>query len=154
MSEVATDKITFHNAKFGEMTIEREAVVTFPFGVPGFERCKEYGLIALEDEAPFIRLLSINEAGLGFVILDPLLIWPDYDPNISDEDLEGLELESIEDLAVYCMVTLSTTPGDVTANLKGPVCINMRLMKAKQMILVDERYNTKHPLMSTGQENQ
>ncbi len=63
-------------------------------------------------------------------------------------------MESIEDLAVYCMVTLSTTPGDVTANLKGPVCINMRLMKAKQMILVDERYNTKHPLMSTGQENQ
>ncbi len=154
MSEVATDKITFHNAKFGEMMVDREAVVTFPFGLPGFERFKEYALIALEEEAPFIRLLSIEEAGLGFVIFDPMLVWPDYDPNISEEDLEGLELEGAEDLAVYCMVTLSKAPTDVTANLKGPVCINMRLMKAKQMILVDERYNTKHALMSAGQGNQ
>ena len=152
MSEIETEKLTFHNAKFGEMTVDREAVVTFPFGLPGFERFKEYGMITLEEETPFIRLLSIEEPGLGFVLLNPLLIWPDYDPNISEDDLVGLELEGPEDLAVYSMVTLSPSPEEVTANLKGPVCINMRLMKAKQMILMNERYNTKHVLMAAKED--
>lgn len=149
MSEV--EKATFQNAKFGEVTVGRDEVVTFPNGLPGFERCKRYGMIALEEETPFLRLLSMDNPSVGFVLINPLLIWPEYDPQIGKEDLEGLEISSAEELVVYCIVTLSPVPQQVTANLKGPVLINTRSQQARQMILVDERYHTKHSILAAGQ---
>ena len=149
MSEAEVQTVTFNNAKFGEVTIDCRDLLEFPYGLPGFERFKQYGLIEIEEEAPFLRLLSLDEPRLGFVILNPVLIWPDYNPDIGREDLEGLGIEKVEQLAIYCIVTLSDTPQNVTANLRGPICINTETMKAKQMILVDERYQTKHSIMES-----
>ena len=150
MSE--SDSVTFSNAKFGEVTVEASSILTFPDGVPGFERCKRYGLVSVDEEAPFLRLLSIEEPNVGFVILNPMLIWEDYNPRIGQEDLEGLEIESADDLEIHCIVTLSSAAEHVTANLKGPIAINTKTMTARQMILVDDRYTTKHSLLSAQQE--
>jgi flagellar assembly factor FliW len=141
------EKIAFANAKFGEVEIERDNVVEFPNGVPGFERCKRYGLLSLEDEAPFLRLLSIDDPNVGFVLMNPMQVWGDYNPDLGKEDLASLQLEGAEDLAIYCVVTLSSVPTEMTANLKGPIFINTRTMKARQMILMDERYHTKHLIL-------
>ena len=149
MSE--SEQLTFTNAKFGEVTIEKSSIVTFPSGVPGFERCKDFGLVSVDDEAPFMRLLSTEKPALGFVILNPTLIWHDYDPQLSSDELEGLEIESPDDLEIYCIVTLSPIPQDVTANLKGPIAVNTRTMTARQMILMDDRYHTKHSLLAANE---
>ena len=150
MSE--SDKVTFSSVKFGEVTVDASSILTFPEGVPGFERCKRYGLVSVDEEAPFLRLLSIDEPSVGFVILNPMLIWEDYNPQIGREDLEGLEIETADDLEIHCIVTLSSSAEQVTANLKGPIAINTRTMKARQMILVDDRYTTKHSLLTAQQE--
>jgi len=145
------EKTTFQNAKFGEVSVGRDEILTFPTGLPGFERCRRYGLVALEEEAPFLRLLSMDNPSVGFVLLNPLLVWADYDPQIGKEDLEALEITSSEELAIYCILTLSPLPQRVTANLKGPILINTRIQQARQMILVDERYHTKHSILAAGQ---
>ena len=149
MSEAEAQTITIHNVKFGEVTIDRQDLLEFPHGLPGFERFKGFGLVEFEEEAPFLRLLSLDEPRLGFVLLNPMLVWPDYNPGIGKEDLEGLGIERVEQLAIYCIVTLSDDPQKVTANLKGPICINSESMKAKQMILVDYRYHTKHSILAS-----
>ncbi|MCC7262319.1 MAG: flagellar assembly protein FliW [Candidatus Latescibacteria bacterium] len=145
------EKTTFQSAKFGEVSVGRDEIVSFPNGLPGFERCRRYGLIALEEETPFLRLLSMDSPSVGFVLINPLLIWADYNPQIGKEDLEALEITNTEELAVYCIVTLSPVPQQVTANLKGPILINTRTQQARQMILVDERYHTKHSILAAGQ---
>jgi flagellar assembly factor FliW len=145
------EKTSFQHAKFGEVTVGRDEIVTFPNGLPGFERCRRYGLIALEEESPFLRLLSMDNPSVGFVLINPLLVWADYNPQIGVEDLEGLEITSPEEMAIYCIVTLSPVPQQVTANLKGPILINARTQQARQMILVDERYHTKHSILAAGQ---
>lgn len=150
MSE--SDKITFHNAKFGEVTVERENVLSFPYGLPGFERHREFGLVEVEEETPFLRLLALNEPRLGFVLVNPMLLWPEYNPDIGQEDLQSLGITQVEQLAIYCIVTLSSEPGQVTANLRGPICINTESMQAKQMILVDERYHTKHSILEASNQ--
>ena len=149
MSE--SEQLTFTNAKFGEVTIEKTSVLTFPNGVPGFEKCKDFGLVSVDEEAPFLRLLSIEQPGLGFVILKPMLIWQDYDPQLSSDELEGLEIESADELEIYCIITLSPVPQEVTANLKGPIAVNTRTMTARQMILADDRYHTKHSLLAANE---
>ncbi|MBM3279162.1 MAG: flagellar assembly protein FliW [Candidatus Handelsmanbacteria bacterium] len=145
------EKTTFQSAKYGEVSVGRDEILTFPSGLPGFERCRRYGLVALEEEAPFLRLLSMDNPSVGFVLLNPLLVWADYDPQIGKEDLEALEITSSEELAIYCILTLSPLPQRVTANLKGPILINTRIQQARQMILVDERYHTKHSILAAGQ---
>lgn len=152
MSE--TTRVTFTNAKFGEVTVEGSSVLSFPEGLPGFERLKTFGIVQVDDEAPFLRLLAIDEPTVGFVILNPMLIFPDYNPDFGQEDLDGLQIEAAEDLEMYCIVTLSQVPSEVTANLKGPIAINTRKMLARQMILVDDRYTTKHSLLEADQASQ
>ena len=150
MSE--SEQLTFTNAKFGEVTVVKTSVLTFPNGVPGFEKSKDFGLVSVDEEAPFLRLLSIEQPSLGFVILNPMLIWQDYNPQMSSDELEGLEIESDDDLEIYCIVTLSPTPEEVTANLKGPIAVNTRTMTARQMILMDDRCHTKHSLILAANE--
>ena len=152
MSE--TTQVTFTNAKFGEVTVEGSSVLSFPEGLPGFERLKTFGIVQVDDEAPFLRLLAIDEPTVGFVILNPMLIFPDYNPDFGQEDLDGLQIEAAEDLEMYCIVTLSQVPSEVTANLKGPIAINTRKKLARQMILVDDRYTTKHSLLEADQASQ
>ena len=65
MSE--TNEVTFTNAKFGEVTVEGTSVLSFPEGLPGFERLKTFGIVQVDDEAPFLRLLSVDEPAVGFV---------------------------------------------------------------------------------------
>ena len=149
MSE--SEKVSFQNIKFGEVSVERESIITFSNGIPGFERSKEFGLVAVEEEDPFLRLLSTQESSLGFVIVNPMLIWADYDPEIGNDELDGLDIARVEDLEVYCVVTLSKVPQDVTVNLKGPICINTQTMKGKQLILLDDRYQTKHSILEAIQ---
>jgi len=81
-----------------------------------------------------------------------MLLWPEYDPDIGQEALQSLGIGQPEHLAVYCIVTLSSEPGQVTANLRGPICINTETMQAKQMILVDERYHTRHSIMEASSQ--
>jgi flagellar assembly factor FliW len=149
MSE--SEELVFENVKFGQVRVDRSSVVTFARGLPGFERAREFGLVEVAEESPFLRLLSVDEPKLGFVLVDPTLVWADYDPEITEGDLAGLDVTRAEQLAVYCIVTLSEQSDQVTANLKGPICINTDNMLAKQMILVDDRYHTKHALLTTQQ---
>ena len=53
MSEAEVKSITFNNVKFGEVTVDQRDVLEFPYGLPGFERFKQFGLIETEEEAPF-----------------------------------------------------------------------------------------------------
>ena len=148
------DRVTFTNAKFGEVTVEATSILTFPEGVPGFERLKRYGLVQVDEEAPFLRLLSLDEPAVAFVILNPTSIWPDYKPQLGKEELQGLELANDEDLELYCIVTLSSDPQHVTANLKGPIAINTVSMTARQIILVDDTYTTKHSLLDVSKQKE
>ena len=148
------NEVTFTNAKFGEVTVEGTSVLSFSEGLPGFECLKTFGIVQVDDEAPFLRLLSVDEQAVGFVVLNPMLIFPDYNPNFGSEDLDGLQIEATEDLEMYCIVTLSQVPSEVTANLKGPIAVNTRKMLARQMILVDDRYTTKHSLLAADQASQ
>ncbi len=150
MSE--SNRIVFENVKFGQVSVDPASVVTFPRGLPGFEALRRFGWVQIEEEAPFVRLLSIEDSRVGFVLLAPALVWPEYAPVIGDEDLLALGIQRVEQVGLYCIITLSADPARVTANLKGPICVNLETMQARQLILVDDRYHTKHPLMGEGRQ--
>jgi flagellar assembly factor FliW len=146
-ASIADEAIRFTHVRFGEQETTQEKIVSFPDGVPGFERFRDYALFEDPASEPFQWFLSIESEELGFVVINPLYIWPEYDPKISKDDLKSLEISKPEETLIYSIVTLSDDPTQVTANLSGPILINTTNRKARQLALLDDRYTTKHNIL-------
>jgi flagellar assembly factor FliW len=141
-----------HTMKTAEMiepeiqTISGENVIQIPDGLLGFEQVKKYVLLAQPQEAPFMWLRMIENANKRFIVVSPFQILPDYQPDISSEDVKFLGLSSPDDALVVNIVTLR--PNRVaTINLKGPIVINRHTLIAKQVIPNNaSKFDVNHPL--------
>ncbi len=140
-------EIRFTNVRFGEIAVPEDRIVSFPDGLPGFEQCRKFAIVDDEESAPFYWMLSTENPRLAFVLLNPFLIWPDYSPRLSRDDLKSLEIKSQEETLIHVIVTLSQEANEVTANLSGPLLINTINRTAKQLALLDDRYSTKHQIL-------
>lgn len=122
-------------------------VISFPSGLPGFEKNKQFVIISLPEYAPFDWLVCIDETKLRFAIINPMLIMPDYSPKVIREQLDDLSIEKPEDILLYVIVTISENPLNSTANFIGPVIINKTKKTGKQIIIDDDRYTTQEPIL-------
>lgn len=134
-----------YNTSFGEIEIDEQKILDFPEGLLGFQDEKQFLIINNEDEEnPFQWLQSLRQADLAFVIINPFLIYPDYDIKISKTVINRLGIEDEKDVAIYSIVVVPEKMEDMTANLLGPIVININKRIGKQIILDDNRYSTKH----------
>lgn len=132
--------------RFGEVEIDDNQVYCFPEGLLGFAPIKLYFILANPKGGPFQWLQAVNPPELAFVVCDPRLFMPDYQVVVRKEDLQNIELENVDEGMVLVIVTVPPNPRDITANLMGPLIFNTRKRLAKQLVLADPRYSTKHRL--------
>jgi len=132
---------------FKDLVYSRDDIITFPTGIPGFPKNKEYVLVQITDYLPFEWLVCVDGTRLRFAIINPLLFRPDYAPAMTKPHLDGLQIEKPEDILLYAIVTIGENPMKSTANLVGPVIINRVKRIGKQIILDDDRYGTKEPIL-------
>lgn len=134
---------------FGEVEIAEDKIITFENGIIGFPDMKRFALIHDEDagQSAGIRYMqSLDEAGFAMPVMDPLIVKPDYDPEVEDELLSGLGNVTEDSLLV--LVTVSV-PGDLTkmsVNLRGPFVINVETHKACQVIVDNSDFPVKFPI--------
>lgn len=138
---------------FAEVQINKDKIIQFPEGLPGFENEKEFFIILNEDEDnPFHWLQSLNSPELSFVILNPLEIFEDYDILLPDTAKSKLKIESVEDVAIYTIVVMPKDITKTTTNLLGPIVINTKERLGKQVILEEDKYQTKHLIFDQNPE--
>lgn len=130
----------------GEKEIQEKEVITFPQAIPGFPEEKEFVLLPLDEEGQFIVLQSVGNHQLAFVLSNPFTFFKEYDFTLEDHIVELLELESKEDIQVFSILTVQDPFEKTTANLQAPIVINRKKNIAKQVILNEPNYHTKHPL--------
>jgi flagellar assembly factor FliW len=128
-----------------ELDITKTLTVQLPLGLLGFERIKTYSLITKADQEPFCWLSVPHGDDLAFLVVPPNLVLPDYAPDLSDEDVDFLEIRHPNDALVLNIVTLKSD-GSATVNLKGPIVINRHTMIGKQVVLSQSSYAIKHPI--------
>lgn len=128
----------------GEIEVNDEAVIRFEDGIPGFEEEKEFIVLELEENEPFVWLISAATPYLAFMMIDPFRIFSDYEVELPQTALKKLNIEKAEDVTVYTIVVLSDEISESTTNLQGPIVINAKAGLGKQVILDDNRYTTKH----------
>ena len=115
----------------------------------GLIGCPEWRRFVLEPEAvgPAIHLLrSLDAEDVSLYAVDPFTIVPDYEFEVGDADSAALELETPSDALVLVVLTIREEPTSVTANLLGPLVVNARTGRGRQLVLATSEYSTRHPI--------
>ena len=132
--------------RFGQITVQPEEVITFAQGLLGFAQSKRFCLVDSGDDTLILWLQSLDEPELAFPLLEPKIFKPDYIARLSASELKDLKLESINQSAVFTILTLPEDVAAMTANMKAPIVINLREQIARQVVLQENDYSIKHPM--------
>lgn len=140
---------------FGEVEIEDSKVITFPNGIIGFPDLKRFTLMHDEEQGTgtIKWLQSIEEPGFAMPVIDPLIVCPDYNPQVDKNELVDIGDLKDDDLLVLVTVTVPHDLTKMTVNLKGPFIINVADMKASQSIIDNDEYPVKFPIYDILQKN-
>ena len=121
----------------------------FAQGLPGFPEAHEFVLVRLDDAGTVFSLRSSEDESLRFLAVPPGLFFPDYAPELPDEAVAALALESADDAMVLLLVTCESGLEDATANLLAPVVVNVRTRGAAQVVLTGTDLPLRAPLQPT-----
>ena len=133
--------MNFFSKRVGEFEYDENKIIEFPQGIPGFDDFKKFVILIKENLPYFLILHSIENENLMFILTDPFLFLKDYSFELSDEELEFLELNKNsklgKDFIVLSIVTVRQEVKNFSLNLKAPIIINLKKKIAKQVILYD-----------------
>ncbi len=140
--------VSIHSRRFGSISVKEDQIILLTPGLLGFSQFHRYVLIEHGQESPFLWLQSVDNPDLAFVVIDPRQVLPGYHPGPLTEVMEDLQVEKPEDLKVLVILTIPPgRPQDMTANLMGPVVINLKNRRGRQLVIDDPRYSHKHRIM-------
>ena len=73
---------------FGEIEISDDKIITFENGIIGFPELRRFALLHDEEKGVDVGirfLQSVEEPGFSMPVMNPLVVKPDYDPEVEDE---------------------------------------------------------------------
>ncbi len=142
---VLPETIIVDTLRFGTIEVETDLVITFPEGIIGFEHCTRFTVIAQGSAGSLRWLQSLDVPALAFPITEPWEFRPDYSATLSDGDTQTLKLSDTIPALVFIIVTVPPkNPQEMTANLLAPLVVNVATRKAKQVIVQEAEYTTRH----------
>lgn len=143
------------HTKFEEIIeISEKDILYFEQGLPGFEDEKQFVLLPIEG-TPFSTLQSVSTKELAFFTTNPFLFFKNYDFELVESVQKQLKIKEESDVLVQVILTIQEPLEKSTSNLQAPVVINVKENLAKQVVLTDNKYRTKHELLESsfvGQE--
>jgi flagellar assembly factor FliW len=141
MAQMGEESSYGHDRHWGE--VEH---IWFPRGLVG---CPEWQRFRLwrDPDLPLVGILvSEDLAGVSLLVADPALVCDEYCVDLNDEDATELGIATADDAYVLVVLVAHEKPGHITANLLGPLVVNRRTGKAKQLVLGDSGYSARHPV--------
>ena len=149
-TEKEQKNLVLETKRWGTLDIDNNDILYFERGIPGFKGIFRFAIFESEEIQPFKWLISTENPDVGFVIVPPHLFYPNYNPKLYESDLDELKVEKSNNLALFVIVTLTSNPLNSTANLQGPLLINLTKRYGKQIVVVDEEYSIKYPILAAS----
>lgn len=129
-----------NSTRFGTHEIDPESILTFPQGIPGFENCTRFKLFHEDKAQPVVHWLqSIDDPNVSFSVVDPAKFGLNYEITLTDEEVKQLSVENTGDIAVMLIAykpQAGTAGANVSANINGPILLNIRARLGMQKVLV------------------
>lgn len=140
-----SDDAVLRSELLGEFVVPRSELITFPAGLYGFSECRTFALVPTARDGLF-WLQSADHSALAFLLADPFVFFADYKVDLSPVELARVGTAEPSDILVLSIVTLGDrTEGTCTANLQGPLVLNMNARTGVQTVLEDEGWGVREP---------
>jgi flagellar assembly factor FliW len=147
-TEVSMEKNKLNSTKLGEIEYSENDIIILSSPLLGFPELSDFLLISGEKSFPFLWFQSVQDPTVCFILIDPKIFHPNYDPIINKRDLKIISVEDVSTLKVLNIVVVPADPKNATVNLRAPILINAEKKLAKQVILEDDRWMIKAPLFA------
>jgi flagellar assembly factor FliW len=143
--------------RFGELSVDPSQLITFPKGIPGFEKSTQWKLLHEIDEqgnwvgGVVMHLQSIDDGKVSLPLTDPALFGFNYNLMLTDNEVAELKLEDPNDILVLMILYSKDialqhehqpTTADVCANISAPILINTKSRLGMQKILAGNEFKT------------
>lgn len=113
--------------------------IYFPEGLKGFESVKNFIIKANEGEIPLLWLESFDSPEIVFLVIDPYLIFKNYQPEISIDDKKKIHMRGEDRGLLLCIVRMrEIVKKGLFVNLSAPLLINLEEGLASQVILINK----------------
>ena len=133
-----------NSERFGDLEIDESVTLEFPHGLLGFETETRFAVVPEGVDGIYSWLQSVTTPALAFLAASPHFFFADYAPDVDDSDIMVLDLQNENETLLLCLITID---GDaISANLLGPIVVNTRTRKARQVVLSEKRWTTREPL--------
>jgi flagellar assembly factor FliW len=116
--------------------------------LPGFPDQRRFALVQLDEDGVLCELQSLEDPALRFLVMSPVPFFPDYAPEVSDDVVADLAIESADDVIVLLVLNAGESLDTTTANLMAPVLVNTATLRASQVILDDPSLPLAAPLVA------
>ena len=138
---------TIDSTLLGSLSVPESQVFGFDQGILGFPQARSFALVRARQEGMF-WLQSMDFEALTFLMVDPFRYVDGYAVELGRSELGDLAPESPSEILVFTILTLPRNPGEAaTANLQGPVALNLPLRRGRQVVLQDSPYGVRHPVL-------
>jgi flagellar assembly factor FliW len=107
--------------------------IRFPQGLPGFEKCRGFVLMASEALGPLQCLKATEGPSASFLVIDPRRVLADYRCELSEIDRARLGAGEDDTLLWLALVTIELD-GAIAVNLRAPIVINPAAMVGHQVV--------------------
>lgn len=138
--------------RFGQVQIQAEDIINFPEGLLGFNDLRRFVLLDDPNDDIFAWLQSCEEADIAFPVLEPELFAPHYKAHLTKSDSESIKIEAGQSPRFFSIITIPEDPTQMTANLKAPIAVNVKLKTARQCVLQDNNLAIKEPIFAALQK--
>lgn len=139
-----------NTTRFGELDVPDTLIIRMTKPVLGFEQLKRFVIVETADFEPFKWFQAVDDPQVAFVIVNPLLFFPEYGIEVNPREIDELRVNDVRDVDTYAIVTIPQDFTRMTANLQGPILINARTNLAKQLVLVNSSYRIRHLMLPGG----
>ena len=150
-STTGPETITVETTRFGPVQAPANEVVTLVEDMLGFPGLRRYVFLDNPAGGPFKWMQSLDLPQVAFVVCDPALFLPSYKVLLKQSEMDEIQLQKLDEGVVVVILVVPKDPRGITANLQGPLVINLEKRLAKQFILSGTDYPTRYPIFAGGE---
>lgn len=118
--------------------------VTFIAPPPGLSPLVDFDLEPVDDADGLYTLRAHRAPDIRLFVIDAPVYLPDYNPEVSVEQLESIGAAETSDVRVLVVTTLND--GGPSANLMAPIFMHATSGEATQVILAGDDWPLRMPL--------
>lgn len=140
------EELLVHSDLLGDLHLRPSDTFTFPQGILGFPECRKFGIVRGGNDRLY-WMQSLEYSALVFLLVDPFAVFDNYAVDVPAPHLSQLGALNPADIALLAFVTLPGQNGELpTVNLQGPLAINFRTRRAKQIVFAEAEYGVRVPV--------